>query len=239
MESKGKGEGTWDEKRQVALLASWKPQITHRHTRLCNRSTLHRGRKPNCANPKGFCPEPVSLSPHRWVCMDPCMGSHVPPDNFSCAPFPPTLEFSGGKKKKAPLTYSGSHCKSQFVFFVLDKTQRKLLHLHLLSIFLLCSTGVCISLIRLSFILRTSLTTSGREVFQLPAMGIPASFNYSTPACNHAVTFGLTSALWSLPQSWDFSFQKLRGPSPHGEGRGAEGSQPPQGSCLSPSASKS
>lgn len=128
---------------------------------------------------------------------------------FLCAfsPYPGVF-----RKKKTPLTYSWNHCKSQFVFFVLDKTQRKLLQLHLLSIFLLCSTGVCISLIGLSFIPRTSLTTSGQEVFQLPVMGIPASFNYSAPVCTHAVTFGLTSALWSLPQSLDFSFQKLRGP---------------------------
>lgn len=111
-----------------------------------------------------------------------------------------------------------------------NKTPLKLLHLHLPSIFLLCSTGVCLSLIRLSFTLRTSLTTSGREVFQLPGMGIPASFNYFAPACNRTVTFGPASALWSLPQESGFQFPPKSGVRPkHGERRGAKASPAPPG----------
>lgn len=80
---------------------------------------------------------------------------------------------------------------------------------------------MCIALIRLSFILRTSLTTSGREVFQLPGMGIPASFNYFAPTCNHAVTFLLASALWSWPLSL-ISVPKNSGVRPHMESESRE-----------------
>lgn len=39
-------------------------------------------------------------------------------------------------------------------------------------------------------------------------MGILASFNHLGPACNHVVTFGLASVLWSLPPDSGFHFQK-------------------------------
>lgn len=91
---------------------------------LCTYVREIRARFAMCVNPtahtqKMFRPKSVSLFPDRGVRVGLC----VQAGNFSRVTFPPhPVVF-----KKAPLTYSRNHRKSQFVFFVLNKTPLKLL----------------------------------------------------------------------------------------------------------------
>ena len=115
---------------------------------------------------------------------------------------------------------------------MLNKSRLELSHLHLLLIFLLYSTGVRVSLIRLSFILWASLTTSGREVFSSQRWYpyFIQSFCARLPSRSHSGS-GLCPLVFASDSG--FQFPQISCPSQQAEMRGAEASTHPQGSSPS------